>query len=117
MYISEHVVHIRQQLTTVGRAHKSTFFFSPFFDNDDVCVCARAQRVHIQNNAQRVKRRSSPSVRSFASLFLTVIVVYCRQNSSFFVYIFFIMTSVKNFVKSIYLYLFFFDCTVSSFLI
>ena len=30
MYISGHVVHIRQQLTTVGRAHKSTVFFSPF---------------------------------------------------------------------------------------
>jgi hypothetical protein len=77
MYISEHVVHIRQQRTTVGRAHKSTFFFL-FFSTTTTCVLARAhaRRVHIQNNAQRVKRRSSPSVRSFIRI--VVLNGYCR---------------------------------------
>ena len=83
----------------------STFFFllSLFFDNSApyvrACVCVRAENTHTHTK-QCTKGQASvqsvrPSVRSFASLFLTVIAVYCRPNSSFFVYIYFSsMTSV-----------------------
>jgi hypothetical protein len=80
MYISEHVAYIRHRPTTVGCEYiyklslVSTFLFFFFFRQ------WRGAREYIENNAQRVNRRANSSVGSFVSLFLTFIVVYCRQK-------------------------------------
>jgi hypothetical protein len=100
MYISEHVVHIRQQLTTVGRAHKSMFFLSlSFFDNDDVCALARAQSIHTKQCTKG--QASGQSVRSFIRI--VVLNGYCRLLPPKFVLLclrFFSITSGTPVVKS-----------------
>lgn len=74
MYISEHVVHIRQQLTTVGRVHKSTFFSLFFRQRRRTSLCACIEKMHAKECTKG--QASVQSVRSFIRI--VVPNGYCR---------------------------------------
>jgi hypothetical protein len=65
----------RSDVNTYTSFRSSLRFFFFFFFRQ-----WRGAREYIENNAQRVNRRANSSVGSFVSLFLTFIVVYCRQK-------------------------------------
>ena len=77
MYISEHVVHIRHQLTTVGRAREPSVISRRFFSlspDDDEDARARSLTHESTQRKQCIKGQATEC--SLASLFLTVIVAY-----------------------------------------